>query len=161
MIPVWKDDVVCGWGDSGGSGWKGGSALWGVGVLNPSWLQTFYNFGSTCLETLILQNFGFFAGHNIPEYEKIECFVSKNLITFQVKQNTSLNRYLMRDLTKSLGGRRMNELGKLIPAYLQAASGIRWFYTYAVPACDLQAKKNCIVVTLLVLNIVGTYFCAP
>ena len=41
----------------------------------------------------------------------------------------------MRDLTKSLGGRRMNELGKLIPAYLQAASGIRWFYIYAVPAC--------------------------
>ena len=36
---------------------------------------------------------------------------------------------------------RMNEPGKLIPAYLQAASGIRCFYTYALPACDLQAKK--------------------
>ena len=57
----------------------------------------------------------------------------------------------MRDLTKSLGGRRMNELGKLIPAYLQAASGIRWFYIYAVPAFTIKKEfgiivnKNCVM----------------
>ena len=62
----------------------------------------------------------------------------------------------MRDLTKSLGGRRMNELAKLIPAYLQAASGIRWFYIYAVPACDLQAKKIGIIVNK---NCVTSHVC--
>ena len=58
----------------------------------------------------------------------------------QVKQNTWENRYLVLDLTKSYGGRRMNERGKLIPAYLQAAIEIRWFHIHAVPACDLLPK---------------------